>query len=55
MRRGANDQKTIDEVVDTNAVVDDFLPQITGKAVELYGRGLPPEIISRVSQIAASL
>lgn len=48
-----NDQKTIDQVVDTNAVVDDFLPQITTKAIELYGRGLPPQLIARVGQVAA--
>jgi len=48
-----NDPKTMDEVVDINAVVDDFLPQITGKAVEMYGRGLPPQVIARVAQIAA--
>lgn len=48
-----NDQKTIDSLVDTNAVVDDFLPQITDKAVELYGKGLPPQTISKVAQVAA--
>jgi hypothetical protein len=48
-----NDQKTIDQVVDTNAMVDDFLPQITNKAIELYGRGLPPQSIARVAQVAA--
>ncbi len=37
-----DDQKTIDELVNTDAVVDDFMPQITDKAVELYGRGLAP-------------
>jgi hypothetical protein len=47
-----DDQKTIDDVINTNAVVDDFMPQITGKAIELYGRGLPPETISRISLIA---
>lgn len=47
-----DDQKTIDEVIDTPAVVDDFLPQITRKAAELYGRGLPPETILRISAIA---
>jgi hypothetical protein len=47
-----NDQKTIDQVVDTDAVVDDFLPQITDKAIELYGRGLPPQAIARVAQAA---
>lgn len=48
-----NDQKTIDSLVDTNAVVDDFMPQITDKAVELYGRGLPPATLSKVAQVAA--
>ena len=50
-RRG--DQKTIDELVDTDAIVDDFMPQITGKAIELYGRGLPPATIQRVAQVGA--
>lgn len=47
------DQKTIDSLVDTNAVVDDFMPQITDKAVELYGRGLPPATLLKVAQVAA--
>ncbi|MCA1623202.1 MAG: hypothetical protein LC768_13445 [Acidobacteria bacterium] len=47
-----DDQQTIDEFVDTDAVVDDFMPQITGKAVELYGRGLPPSTIQKVAQVA---
>ncbi|HQU85397.1 MAG TPA: hypothetical protein PKY59_19810 [Pyrinomonadaceae bacterium] len=50
-----NDQKTIDSLVDTNAVVDDFMPQITEKAVELYGKGLPAQTISKVAQVAAPL
>jgi hypothetical protein len=50
-----DDQNTIDQVVNTDAVVDDFLPQITGKAVEIYGRGLPPQTIAKVSQIAAPI
>lgn len=52
-RRG--DQAAIDELVDTNAVVDDFMPQITDKAVELYGRGLPPATIQKMAQAAAPL
>ena len=47
-----NDQKTVDQLVDIDAVVDDFLPQVTGKAVELYGRGLPPNMIQRVTKVA---
>jgi hypothetical protein len=48
-----NDQSTVNRLVDINAVVDDFLPQITDKAVELYGRGLPPDVIQRVARVAA--
>jgi hypothetical protein len=48
-----DDQKAIDELIDTNAAVDDFMPQITNKAVELYGRNLPPATLAKVAQIAA--
>jgi hypothetical protein len=50
-----DDQKTIDELIDTDAIVDDFMPQITDKAVELYGRGLPPAVIQKVAQVAMPL
>jgi len=50
-RRG--DQAAVDQLVDTDAVVDDFMPQITDKAVELYGRGLPPQTLAKVAQVAA--
>lgn len=52
-RRG--DQQTIDELVDTDAVVDSFLPQISQKAIELYGKNLPPTIITKVEQVAQPL
>jgi hypothetical protein len=48
-----DDQKAIEELVDTDAVVDDFMPQITDKAIELYGRGLAPSTIQKVAQVAA--
>jgi hypothetical protein len=48
-----NDQTTVNRLVDIDAVVDDFLPQITDKAVELYGRGLPPAIVQQVARVAA--
>lgn len=48
-----HDEATVGELVDIDAVVDDFLPQITGKAVELYGRNLPPDTLQRVARIAA--
>jgi hypothetical protein len=50
-----DDRKTVEELVDTNAVVDDFMPQITGKAVELYGRGLPPATLAKIERVAAPL
>ncbi len=48
----ANDQKTIDSVVNVDAVVDDFVPQITSKAAELYGRGLPAAVLDKLAGIA---
>ena len=48
-----NDQTTVNRLVDIDAVVDDFVPQITDKAVELYGRGLAPDVIQRVTRVAA--
>ncbi len=48
-----NDQKTLDTLVDTDATVDDFMPQITGKAIELYGRNLPPATLAKIEQVAA--
>ena len=47
-----DDQAMVDQIVAIDAIVDDFIPQITGKAVELYGRGLPPQTIARVAKVA---
>jgi hypothetical protein len=47
-----HDQAQVDQFVAVDVIVDEFLPQITSKAVELYGRGLPPQTISRVTQVA---
>ncbi|MEJ7701791.1 MAG: hypothetical protein WKF71_19420 [Pyrinomonadaceae bacterium] len=50
-----DDQAAIDDLVDTNAVIEDFVPQITDKAIELYGRNVPPQTIARVAQVAAPI
>jgi hypothetical protein len=47
-----NDAGSIDRLVDTDAVVADFVPQVTDKAVEIYGRGVSPKVIARVSKLA---
>lgn len=44
-----DDQKMIDELVDMDGIVDSFLPQVTAKAVEMYGRGLPPEAKAKLT------
>ncbi|MCB1024685.1 MAG: hypothetical protein KDB79_09860 [Acidobacteria bacterium] len=46
------DQEMIDQLVDTDSAVDNFVPQITDKAIELYGRGLAPSVIKQISRIA---
>lgn len=44
-----DDQERIDALVDTDAVVDSFLPQIISKAVELYGKDLPESAVARLT------
>lgn len=48
-----NNQERVNRFVAVDSIVDEFMPQITGKAVELYGRGLPPQTIARVAKVAA--
>jgi hypothetical protein len=48
-----DDKDALAKLVDTDKVVDAFIPQITDKAVELYGRGLPPALVQRLSKVAA--
>lgn len=50
-----DDQEAIDKLVDLNAIVEDFLPQVVAKAVELYGRGLAPDVIKKARIVAAPL
>lgn len=50
-----DDQNQIENYLDTQAVVEDFMPQVTDKAVELYGRNLPPQTIAKVEKVAAPL
>lgn len=50
-----DDKQAIDEFVDINAVVDDFVPQITEKAIELYGRGVPQSVLAKVAKLAVPI
>ena len=50
-----DDQAAINGLIDSDAAVDDFVPQVTLKAIELYGRGLPPQTLARIERLAAPL
>lgn len=50
-----DDNTAVAELVDSDAVVDSFVPQVTAKAFELYGRGLPPQAVALLSGIADPL
>ncbi len=51
----ADDRETLHRLIDSDAVVDDMAPQVMKKAAELYGRGLPPQIILQLESVAAPL
>ena len=46
-----DDKQKIEQLLNTDQVIDGFVPQITDKAVELYGKNLPAAKIAKVSQI----
>jgi hypothetical protein len=50
-----DDKEKVAQIVDTESVVNNFVPQISEKAVELYGRNLPPQVINRVALLVAPL
>jgi hypothetical protein len=47
-----DDKAKVNELIDIDAVVDDFMPQIIKKAVELYGRGMPDVVVQKIAQLA---
>ncbi len=46
-----DDKQQIEQLLNTDQVIDGFVPQITDKAVELYGKNLPAVKIAKVSQV----
>lgn len=50
-----DDKEKVGQIIDTEQVVNNFVPQITDKAVELYGRNLSPTVISKVSLLIIPL
>ncbi len=50
-----NDEATVNSLIDVDGVVDDFVPQITERAIDLYGRGQPRSVLSKIQDIAKPL
>lgn len=48
-----DDQNQMQQVFDTDAVIENFMPQVMDEAVELYGRNLPPQTIAKIRAAAA--
>ncbi len=45
-----DNKPNVEKYLDTDAVVDDFVPQVTEKATERYGRGFPPQVVAKATQ-----
>jgi hypothetical protein len=50
-----DDRAAIEELVDYDAVVDDFTVQVIDKAIELYGRGLPQDTLRKAAALSRPL
>jgi hypothetical protein len=50
-----DDKQAINGLIDIDAVVDEFMPQIVKKAVELYGRGMPDVVVQKIAKLAEPL
>lgn len=50
-----DDKADLDRLVDTGAVVDGFVPQVTEKAADIYARGMSQSIVRRIATVAQPL
>ncbi|CAN5274160.1 hypothetical protein BH20ACI2_BH20ACI2_00960 [soil metagenome] len=50
-----NDEAQVAALIDIDGIVDDFVPQITDKAIDLYGRGQTPNMLSKIQELAKPL
>src|SRR5258708_20189905 len=46
-----DDKQTVNELIDIDAVVDDFMPQIMTKPVELYGPSIPASLLQEITTL----
>lgn len=52
--RNGNEERVY-QLIDVDSVVDSFVPQVMDKAMELYGRGVPPAVIRKARAVAAPI
>lgn len=45
----------VDRFIDSDSVIDNFVPQIRDAAVEMYGRGIPASAIEKLEEMAEPL
>lgn len=50
-----DDEAAVASLIDIDRIVEDFVPQITAKAIDMYGRGQPPSVLSKIQNIAKPL
>lgn len=50
-----DDKDGFNQLIDTDAVVDDFVGQVMDHAVDLYGRGVPQGVIDKVRDLASPI
>jgi hypothetical protein len=50
-----DDKDGFDQLIDTDAVVDDFVGQVMDHAVDLYGRGVPPVVIDKARSLTGPI
>jgi hypothetical protein len=50
-----NDKDQFAQLIDTDAVVDDFVNQVMDRAVDLYGRGVPQVVIDKARSLTGPI
>ena len=50
-----DDKEQFGQLIDTDAVVDDFVAQVMDKAIDLYGRGVPQVVIDKARGLTAPI
>ena len=47
-----DDKEELASLIDTDAVVDDFVQQVVDRAIDIYGRGMPAVVIEKARELA---